>query len=241
MQEGVTVPAGQAPGTETPIENFDLGDFWAAADGSRWLVQGGPRRDTAKDDVVVVDGQVVLQEGVPGPGDGHVAPISSGGVRGACMDASGAWLARGGNTGGHDWVVRDGSIVAETGEPLTPGAQERWDDAGVRAGVLRGGRRLVAGVTWWVARPITQTQRSTRCSSSTGSGSSRASDPVDLDGDGAFDDGVFIDTFGDDDLALTEELRALCVVTLKDTTGARVGQALVSIRRGWSGDSALRA
>ena len=53
--------------------------------------------------------------------------------------------------------------------------------------------------------------------------------PVDLDGDGAFDDGVFIDTFGDDDLALTEELRALCVVTLKDTTGARVGQALVSI------------
>lgn len=229
MQEGVTIPAGQASGTEGPIENFDLGDFWTAADGSRWLVQGDLAGDTAKDDVVVVDGQVVLQEGVPVPASGHVAPISSGGVRGACMDASGAWLARGGNTGGHDWVVRNGSIVAETGAPLTPGVQERWDDAGFAPGFFAAagngcGSYVVGGVTDHAdaALDAVLVLDGLRIIA-------RESDPVDLDGDGAFDDGVFIDTFGDDDLALTEELRALCVVTLKDTTGARVGQALVSI------------
>ena len=207
MQEGVTVPAGQALGTERPIENFDLGDFWAAADGSRWLVQGDLAGDTAKDDVVVVDGQVVLQEGVPVPASGHVAPISSGGVRGACMDASGAWLVRGGNTGGHDWVVRNGSIVAETEARVTPGAQERWDDTGFAPGffAVAGngcGSYVVGGVTDHTdpALDAVLVLDGLRVIA-------RESDPVDLDGDGAFDDGVFIDTFGDDDLALTEELR----------------------------------
>lgn len=229
MQEGVTIPAGQPEGTEGPIENFDLGDFWAAADGTHWLVQGDLAGDTAKDDVLVVDGRVVLQEGLPVPASGLAAPISSGGVRSGSMDVAGDWIARGSNTGGHDWVVRNGSIVAQTGAPLTPGAQERWDDAGFASGFFAAagngcGSYVVGGVTDHIdpaldAVLVLDGHRII----------ARESDPVDLDGDGVFDDGVFIETFGDDDLALTEELRALCVVTLKDAAGARVGQALVSI------------
>ena len=229
MQEGVTVPAGQPASTEGPIENFDLGDFWAAADGSRWLVQGDLAGGAATDDVVVVDGRVVLQEGLPVPASGYTAPISSGGVRTASMDASGDWIARGGNTGGDDWVVRNGEVVAETGEPLVSGGQERWDDVGFAPGFFAAagngcGSYVVGGATDHPdpaldAVLVLDGQRII----------ARESDPVDLDGDGLLGDGGFIDTFGDDDLAVTAELRALCVVTLKDTTGARVGQALVSI------------
>ncbi|MEE2941075.1 MAG: hypothetical protein VX460_11860 [Planctomycetota bacterium] len=229
MQEGVTVPGGQPAGAEGPVENFDLGDFWAAADGARWLVQGDLAGGAAMDDVVVVDGRVVLQEGVPVPASGYTAPIRSGGVRSASMDGAGDWLARGGNAGGHDWIVRNGAIVAETGAPLTPGAQERWDDAGFAPGFFAAagngcGSYVVGGVTDHAdpALDAVLVLDGLRVIA-------RESDPVDLDGDGLFDDGVFIDTFGDDDLAVTEELRALCVVTLKDASGARVGQALVSI------------
>ena len=58
----------------------------------------------------------------------------------------------------------------------------------------------------------------------------REGDGVDLDGDGWANDGFFIDGFGEEDLVLTDALDLLVVVTLRGTTGAREGQALVRLR-----------
>lgn len=229
MQEGVTMPTGQPAGTGTAIENFDLGDFWSSADGSSWIVQGDLVGGTTRDDVAIVDGHVVLQEGQVVPGSGFAAPVASGGVGGVSMDADGVWFALGDNTGGHDWVLRDGVIVAETGAPIAPGTAEVWDDTGYADGFIGAagngyGSYVIAGVTDHPdnaldAVMVLDGERVI----------ARESDPVDLDGNGAFDDGVFIDTFGDDDLALTASLEVLCVATLKDASGQRVGQALLSI------------
>lgn len=228
LREGVSVPDGQA-GAPEAVENFDLSDFWAAADGSRWLVQGDLLGPTASDDVVIVDGRVVVQEGVPLPGAGYTDPVGSGGAFGVSMDAAGAWFARGDNLGGHDWVLRDGVVIAETGAPVAAGSTELWDDATFADGFFAQGGNgygsyVVGGTTdhpevGLDAVLVLDGERVI----------ARESDPVDMDGDGLLDDGVFIDTFGDDDLTLTADLRVLVVVTLKDAAGVRLGQGLVVV------------
>ncbi|MGD2017704.1 MAG: hypothetical protein PVJ89_06305 [Planctomycetota bacterium] len=231
LQEGVSVPDGQAGGGQRPLENLDRGAFWASLDGSAWMVVGDLEGPTDVDDVVIVDGAVVLQEGVPVPGGGFAEPVAPGGVHGAFMDGGGRWFARGSNaSSGADWVVVDGAVVARTGAPITPGASERWDDVGYGDGfaALAGNRlgdRVVIGVT-----DDPDPARNTVVVLNGEHVVAREGDPVDLDGDGVAADGLYIETFGTDDALLTDALDLLTVVTLRDAGGTRRGQALLRQR-----------
>lgn len=232
MQEGVTFPGGQA-GAARAVENFDLGDYFASADGAHWIAQGDLEGATSSDDVVMVDGAVVVQEGQVIPGSGFAEPVDSSGIFGVSMDAGGSWYARGDNDGTNDdWVLRDGLVIATTGQPVTPGATERWDDGrfsnGFFAHAGNGVGNVVIGGTTDAADPMADAVLVLDGMAVV----AREGDPVDVDGNGVFDDGVFIDTFGDDDLVLQDDLTILAVVTLRDAAGQRLGQGLISIDAG---------
>ncbi len=228
MRKGITAPLGQLSGGTATMQNFDLGDFWTSSDGQHWLVQGDLDGSTSSDDVVVVDGAVVLQEGYPVPNSGFSEPVDSNGIKGVSMDAAGHWYARGDNDQTHqDWVVRDGQLLAVTGGVAMADSAEVWSDARLDGGFFAhvgnaGGDYVVGGMTDHgdPALDAVLVLNNTQLVA-------RESDPVDLDGNGLADDGVYIDSFGDDDLFLTDERILLAVVTLKDNSGTRVGQALV--------------
>lgn len=229
LQEGLSFPVGQA-GAQTAMENFDLGDYWASGDGSTWLVQGDLDGPTGRDDVVIVGGAVVLQEGQPIPGAPFPEPIDSAGIFGVSMSAAGDWFARGDLDGSNlDWVIQNGAVIAAGGLPVVPGSTELWDDGQFpqcffgHAGNSYGSH-LVGGTTDHVdpALDAVLVLDGTVVVA-------RESDPVDLDGNGLLDDDVFIDAFGDDDFALLDDYRVLAVVTLKDASGIRIGQALLEL------------
>lgn len=117
-REGVTVPAGQALGGANAWENFDLEDTWINAAGTSVLIKGDLLGATTGDDVLVLNGNVVLQEGQIIPGSAFVNPIAADGILEVSMDQGGNWYARGDNTGSIDWVVRNGTVVAETDQPI---------------------------------------------------------------------------------------------------------------------------
>ncbi len=228
LRMGQSVPSGQFSGNGDFIESFDLSDFWASASGQSWLVQGDLEGSTSSDDVVIVNGSVVLQEGFLLPNTGFTDPIDTNGIKGVSMDAAGHWFVRGDNDGTEqDWVVRDGELIAASGGPVTLAGTEFWSDAQL-AGCFFGhvgnsrGDYVVAGMT---NHPDPARDAVIFFNSSLEV--ARESDPVDLDGNGLLDDGVFIDSFGDDDLFLNDDGELLVVVTLKDGAGVRVGQALV--------------
>ncbi len=229
-QKGVTVPPGQAASTPSAIEDFDLGDFWTSSDGLHWIVQGDLDGAQNSDDVVLVDGGVVLQEGVVIPASGVVEPIGSDGLFGVSMDVTGNWFARGDFEGsGDDWVVRNGAIVARTGAPITPGDTEVWDDSRYSRGFFA---HVGNGLGNWIVAGTTDHPDPALDSVAILDGHvvvARESDPVDLDGDGLPNDGIFLDAFGTDDFFLSNDLDLLVVATLKDASGLRVGQGLIRI------------
>lgn len=221
-QEGVTMPAGQL-GTEF-WENFDINDFFVSADGTHWLAQGDLTGSTTTDDIVAFDGAVVAQEGVVLPGSGFAEPIDGSGIVGVGMDPAGSWFARGNNdVSEQDWVVRDGLVIAQTGGPILMGSSESWSDLDFSDCFFlhvgnSSGYSILGGVTDAPsdANGVLVFNRSFVVV--------RESDPLDLDGNGVYDDDTFFDTFGNDDAVLTDGGLFYFVATIKDGTGTRIGQ-----------------
>lgn len=230
LRKGVTAPTGQATGTPQFMENFDLGDFWTSGSGLQWLVQGDLEGPTSTDDVVIVNGAVVIQEGFPLPNSGFTEPVDTNGLKGVSMDAAGHWYARGDNDQTNmDWVVQDGALLAVTGDTAIAGGSESWSDTLLDACFFGHvgnavGDYVVAGMTDHPDPALDAVIVMNHTEEL-----ARESDPVDLDGNGLLDDGVFIDSFGDDDLFLTDARELYVVATLKDDLGQRVGQALLRI------------
>ena len=57
----------------------------------------------------------------------------------------------------------------------------------------------------------------------------REGDPVDLNGNGIFDDNAFIDTFGNDDGVLSGKGQFYFVATLQDAGNTTIGQAYLTL------------
>jgi len=226
-QEGVTVPPGQL-GSEF-WENFDVYDYFISADGTHWMVQGDLTGSTTSDDVVVFDGTVVLQEDVIIPGSTFANPIDGSGIVGIFMDPGGNWFARGNNdTTEQDWVVRNGAVAAAIGDPIYTGATELWSDAEYSSGYYlhvgnSGGDWVIGGVSdgptdsngVLVANGTVEV--------------AREGEPLDINGNGSFDDNAFINTFGNDDAVLTDDRTLYVVISVRNDVGTDIGDAFVSI------------
>jgi len=228
-QIGVTVPTGQAAAGTEFWENFDTDDFFVSSDGSTWIAQGDLSGSTTSDDVVVVDNAVVIQEDSIIAGSGFPNPVDGSGIIGVFMDPAGNWFARGNNdTSETDWVVRNGIVIAQTGAPAFTGATENWSDAEFSDCFFlhvgdAAGNWVIGGVT----DGPTPTNGLLVLNGTTEV--AREGDAVDLDGNGTYDDDTYLDTFGNDDASIDSNGILYIVATVKDGTGARVGQGLLTV------------
>jgi hypothetical protein len=208
------------------------------ADGSQSINSGTLSVATTNDDTIVVNGSVAVQEG------SAISPLGTNvsSILYSYMEGDGAWMAYGSNTGGLDWVVRNGSVIAQTGAPAYTGATENWSDTspltpgsgGVYAQTFfqahgRGSNWVVAGITdvadGWT-NGVVASQNAVVI---------REGDPIDLDGNGIADDNAVINTWRDDRMFIGADGYLYAVVSVRspNTCGTPtvqdLGQALIRV------------
>ncbi len=227
VREQTTIPAGQAAGGTQGWDFFEFDGFYHSYDGLNYLIFGDLEGDTATDGVVVVNGNVVIQEGYPIPP--LVIPVGSGftGLREARMESNGDWFARGGNSDGRDFVVRNGSLLALTDDPVIPASSEHFDDTPpfTETFFMQAGNNLgqyvVGGTT-----DLADTNRDAVVVLNGTDVIVREGDRVDLNGNGLDDDDAFISEFDNDQSFLTDN-RLVFTATLRNDAGTEIGQAIM--------------
>lgn len=200
-------------------DSFDSGDaFRTTPDGMHTLVFGDDEGSTTSDLVLVYDGAVVLREGNPVGSLGVLADVFA-----TKLVANGTWFARGDDAANDDYAVRNGVIIAETGASVLGGA-ETWGNS---IGVVNGnsaGDYIVAGNT---SEPDPDFDTVLVMNGDTLV--LREGDPIDLDGNGQYDDGVFINAFQPDDTFITDDRLVLSLVTLRNSEGTSIGDAFIRV------------
>ena len=232
-QENVTVPGNQAGGATEPWDAFDSQDYYhSTSDGSSYIIQGDLTGSTSSDDVVVVNGLVVVQEDYPVAG--MPSPVST--IREVSMTSNGDWFVRGGNDDSQDWIVYNGSVLSATGDEVPgSGGTEFYDD-----GVFSATFFAMTGNSLgdYVIGSTTDNPDVEADAILVFNGTdviARQGDPVDLDGNGLFDDDTFLDIFNNDDAFLTNDLMYYFTATLQDGTGGGLGQAFMAVPLGAGG------
>ena len=206
-------------------EDFDSDGFFTTPDGKDWIAVGnqagsgffGP-------EVLGVNGEVAILEDEP------LGKDTVGGVFNANLRADGTWFARGEYTNEDVWAVRNGEILAVTGDPITTGGKETWSDSFSAVTGNRNGDWIIAGKT-----------------SETGLGGTveiddvvvlngeqvvvREGDPVDLNGDGMANDDAFIgrgdptsSAFRPDQFFLSDDGVLWFIARLRDSKGNDLGE-----------------
>jgi hypothetical protein len=230
-QKGITVPGNQTGGTTRAWQNFDLYDWRMDGTGTQSVILGDLDGGTSDDDVLVVNGNVVVQE--DGLADASftspiktIAPTIGLGMNGT------NWLVRGSNDDNEDWVVGDvgngQELLAATGSPIFPGSSENFDDTPYNACFFMNiansvGDYIIGGLTdigdEFVDAVLVLNGEEVVL---------RQGDAIDLDGNGLLDDGVFINTFRNDDAFLTDDLQLTVLVSLMDALHESAGQAMIT-------------
>ncbi len=236
-QKGVTIPEDQAGGATETWEAFDSDALSMDCLGQNWLVQGDLTGSTSGDDVLVVNGVVVLQQGsgVIGLTGTLGEPGSTAGVISAEMYGNGDWYARGVTTDSNqDFVLKGNgtsySVIAKNGDETYPGSGEFWSDVDGFSPTFFGyagnsqGDYVIVGRT-----DVADTGRNTAVVLNGTTQLFQEGDRVDLDLNGQFDDDAFINTFLVDWMTLTDSGDFYCVVNLRDGSGSFIGKALLRI------------
>lgn len=222
-QSGVTVPAG---GTGDPWQAFDSNDFYASELGGHWLAQGDTSSHFNSDDILVYNGTIEIREETTL--EGMTSPVNS--ISQGILTPEGDWFARGYNDDTSDWVVRNGELLAMT-DDLVPGgfAGERFSDALYSSTFFAmtgngNGDYVYAGTT-----DNADPDFDAVLVFNNAFVLARQGDPVDLNGDGEFNDDAFIDIFNNDDSFLTDDGWYFFTADLRDGTGADIGQAFLRV------------
>jgi len=230
IQKGIDIPIAQAGGATNTWENFTTNRVYISPDGNTVVLVGDTNAATTTDAILTVNNVVTIQEGVVLPGSSFATVVSS--IGKAWVDNAGNWYARGSNlTSGDDWMVRNGTLVAESSgtDEIIPGTGEHWNDASFTTCFFAFdgnslGQFLICGVT---DAPATSNGVIVF---DDGVGNRyvavREDDPVDLDGNGLFDDDRFFNTFGDDDILLQDDGTIVFTATLRNAAGTAVDQGL---------------
>jgi PKD repeat protein len=225
-----TAPTGLAGGATDQWENFDFNAQLISEDGLTIVLQGDTDGTTSSDDILTVNGAVVLQEGQTF--GTFASGVSTIGWR--VLDPLGNLIVRGENSDGTDWLLRNGTVVAQGGDPVLPGSTELLFDGtgGFSDTFFSIGGNLAGQFAFGATTDNPDQERNAVYVLDDGAGNrriiAREGDPVDVDGNGLFDDDRFFDTFGNDDIALGLT-QATIVATLKDGDNNSQDQAVVQI------------
>ena len=218
-RKGVTRVAN---GTER-WEEFDLEDFRVSANGTEWLLQGNSDLIVELDDIVVLNDTVVLREGtntggLPGP--------SSYALR-VFMSHDGTKMVQGAIFGGQDFIVYDGSAVAFTNNATGLSTGELWSDSVYLPTFFTMCENSVGD---YVIVGLSDSGNPNADAVMVLNGTTevlRENDPVDVNGDGLFNDNAFIKSFHNEDFVLTDDLALYGLVSLQNNFGVDIGEALI--------------
>ncbi|HWL92638.1 MAG TPA: DUF11 domain-containing protein [Phycisphaerae bacterium] len=212
---------------------FDMNGAGGTLDGLHWFAEGEIEEGaTTNDRILAVDDVIVAREGFTIDGSAlNVADIT-----GMTMRPNGDWFARGTYPNGADWAVVNGVRVAETGDPITVGSGETIGDT------MNGFTGNQVG-DWILSCNTSEPddEFDTVLLLNDETVIAREGDPVDVDGNGFFDDGAFIgrsifttNPFAVDDLFIDDNRVVHFIASLRDSEGQDLGVF------GSSGDAFLR-
>ncbi|MDX2199207.1 MAG: hypothetical protein SF069_09585 [Phycisphaerae bacterium] len=216
LQSGVTAVGGNV------WDSFPSDGFRTTPDGAHYIALGDDEGPTTTDQILVVDGNVVLREGSVIPS----TSITVTSIFAFDLLASGDWFSRGSTPTGSDWAVRNGALLAATGAPITSGgAIANWGDTFLGCTGNRVGDTIVCGNT-----DLADPGRDTVVVFNGSDIVVREGDPIDLNEDGIFDDGVFIGrgnntlaAFAPNDFFLTDDRILYFIAPLNDGKGNDLG------------------
>ncbi len=216
--------------------------FYSTPDGAHWWAKGRAIGQAVGEMILVYDGQVRFQTGSP------IEPGSPRMVKDAIqteLASSGRWYTRGSDTTDGVWAAVDGQIVAKTGDPIVPGSSETWGTTFLAFNGNNNGD--------WVLVGTTNNPDFTQDTVVVLNGEriiAREGQPVDIDGNGVFDDDAYIGrgnpdlaAFEANDAALTDSLDLYLIITLHNEAGQDLNsdpsfgspQCLVRVRLGGGG------
>ncbi|MBX3375712.1 MAG: hypothetical protein KF678_01760 [Phycisphaeraceae bacterium] len=233
----VSIPTGQLVAPDQSVDLFSASRFTSSSSGASHIWHGDLNGPTTTDLVMVVNGGVVAQEGVPLPGGIYpgvnlVTLYADNGSQ--VMSPNGNhWAFRATMADTIDVVVKNGALVAKTDDPITPGSTELWDDVVFSVtffmnAVNDNGDMVIGGVT---NNPDVNFDGVLVYHPNGGTPVvlAREGDPIDLDGNGSFDDDAFIDIFGNDDGVLTNDGKFYFVASIQNSLNVSTGNAFLVI------------
>ncbi|CAG0952379.1 hypothetical protein PHYC_00268 [Phycisphaerales bacterium] len=239
-RKGMSAPFGQRDGNFFAYADFALtGPAAFASDtyGSNTIALASVADAAPFDRVLVIDNFVAAQEGVPLPSTPFTSPLASGApVAAVSMEPDGSWFAIGSNADSQDWVLRNSTVIAKTGEEIIPGSSEHWRDwVNPRTFFLARSNQVgdfVIGGATDNSDPLADEvivlsgERIV----------ARENDPVDLNADGAFLEDLYIRSFEPYSAFLADDQTLFVLVRLRSGDAARcagedldLGQALLRI------------
>jgi len=197
-------------------DTFDLGKTGGTPDGTSYYSVGDTEDpNTSLDDVFAVNNVVVFSEGQP-VDTGALLYADTFEVK---MAANGNWIARGDDASDDDWCVMNGTLVTQTGMSVEGGAESY-------AAVFSACAVNSNGDWALIARTDNADAGLDEVLVVNGEVIVREGDPVDIDGNGVFDDGAFIgdgtptsSAFAPFDLAITEDGMVYFIGRLNDGLG----------------------
>ncbi len=205
-------------------DSFVLDGAGGTPDGAHWFAEGDTEGPTATDGIFVVDGTVILREGSLVPGSTLIYADTFQ----ARMAPNGNYIVRGDDPGtspNPQWVVLNGTKLIETGDSVEGGA-ELWGTSIGAVSVNTAGD--------WAAHGRTNSTDPARDEVVVLNGVviMREGDPVDVDGNGMFDDNAFIgrgtntlSAFAANDLAVTSDGFVYAIINLHDGSGVDLNGA----------------
>jgi hypothetical protein len=195
-------------------DTFGLSDCGTTPDGMHWYIEGESELEpTTSDKIFVIDDVITMQEGFPVVSGGPVlADIFQ-----TRMVSNGDWISRGDDPFDDDWVVFNGNLVLKTGDAVEGG----------QVGVSISGVACNRVGDWVATCGTTNPDPAVdEVLLYNGVVVLREGDPVDVDGNGMFDDDVFIGrannalaAFAANDLYLTDDRTLYAIVELRDSMG----------------------
>ncbi len=204
-------------------DNFDYDDCGGSPDG-HWFAKGDTENpNTAIDNILAVDDVVVLREGSPVGG----SSVTMATILFTRMLSGGTWFCRGDDPSGNDWAVGSSVLLAKTGDAITP--TEHWGNSFL---AFNGNN-----VGDWVLAGNTDNPDPNHDNVLVLNGSEivmREDDPVDVDGNGLFDDDAYLATFQANDLFITDTKMLYLLVSLRNAAGTNIGDAFIRKQVGGS-------
>jgi len=223
---------GVSPIGDSIWDDMMMNTFWTTPDGTTWILEGEDAGPDSEDLILVVNDVVVLREGSTIPGsDIILAEVVT-----TKLLTNGDWYSRGYDPADDDWAVRNGTLLAATGDPIITDSAELWAEAFYSFAGNRNGDWVIAGKT-----DNADIQIDSVIVLNGEEIVVREGDPVDLDGNGVFDDDAFIgrgdatmDAFRPDDIFLTDDGMLYFFCSLRNAAGEDLGSF------GTGGDAFLR-